>query len=1449
MALFFNFKAQCPKAETLNVMWHPVLPVLAIATVSGSVHVCSEEGDRVDANIVRQHSASTCLAWHPTQKLLCVGWRDGTISWWSAPDTLQKEADPVHERVPIVSAEWAPSGSHFVSADAAGFIVVWRLDTRSRLLTKIKASLGTSVVSSVCFLDKPRIVAQPHDHSKTAAPETVAESSPEDSSLEAADPLLRARVLSDDVVVLVGTEDGKVIILDDVGNKQTLVSAQGIDGSAVRSMLYYTERCELIVGTDQHTLARYHITKHFYLTKLSKVKFRAGSAPSKVSGDGSGLESKPRILWAGRGLICTSASEATLRLWHLDHDVNYELSLADQEDDIIARTRAQSECMSCVCFTPRKRVRGGGPRHGRVVFWQFVGPANDAEQTPSPADWEAFAEIDLELPIADIAWGPGETLLAARMKDAVSILHETVLRRKMSGTIAIVQMSPEMVTIEHLLTHRATTVKSALRIKGLDVYGNLFAVYNEKHLELYEIADDLTVQLIRPTFQADALCVALHSEGVFLAKRDRVELYSLAMARRQVLSFTDAEGGPLLIEVAGEHIVVGTTRGYVKVWHIVAGGQCRPVKTFHLLANLPQTDAKGEVVKREITSVRINHTGTKVSALMKAVIGGVSQPDTLIHVVDLITEKHFMHDFGTTSRFALSHAWDETEPRLLGVETRKFGAGDALPATEDGEDAPSSRVEVTTLFASPTKGLVVQDSFHLQRSLTALIGVALPDLYFYCRFRANEDGTQSDSHVEARRMRDFEGVDMRDANVWKTLLEFSYCLTCADGEEAKNSVKDLGPDAPWHNMAIMCVKTGRLDIADICVSKLQDALAARALREAREEDPSDTDALTACLAIHLGRVDDAERIYRKARRYHLLVKLFMAMGRWDAALSSAERLDRIHLLSVHYEYARYLEQCGEVESAIAQYELSDTHRYEVPRMLFDLNRVPTLEKYVESRKDPELIRWWAQWCERNDAYDEALRCYRDAGDVLSTVRLYCFLQCPQKAADLLRDREDLAGCYHLARQYEESGHMDEALEYFTRARAYRHAIRLAKDLERSLDVMNLALKCSRKPVLLDAAMYFEKKKKPDKAVLLYQRGGETMRAVDLCVTGSLSNELIEIADDLNAETTDSTVYRKLGDVFLQQEQWAYAAKMFVHGRAFDQALKVYAQQNVTLTEELADEMSLGPDATAEQRQELLLNIARVAKHQESYHLACKKFTQAGDKVKAAKALLASGDTQHVIFFAAHSRNTDVFILSANYLQTREWQTEPDIAKSIVSFYTKGKAYESLALFYEAVAVHEVVESRGYDKALAALKEARKALGKIKPSPETLIAELARKTDPVEQFVTARKAMRSDPMRGVRVCHELMEGIGNEEHVLRIGDVFALLSEFHVSKGEMREAKELIEKMRERDVNPQDFMDWQVIRKIYAALGVENPLEQTGDLKHTGEAHEVEVDDDVVDDSD
>lgn len=140
--------------------------------------------------------------------------------------------------------------------------------------------------------------------------------------------------------------------------------------------------------------------------------------------------------------------------------------------------------------------------------------------------------------------------------------------------------------------------------------------------------------------------------------------------------------------------------------------------------------------------------------------------------------------------------------------------------------------------------------------------------------------------------------------------------------------------------------------------------------------------------------------------------------------------------------------------------------------------------------------------------------------------------------------------------------------------------------------------------------------------------------------------------------------------------------------------------------------------------QLLERLGECCANQGSYHLATKKYTQAGNKtqvspaslpllppppivrkcidnslkklaveelaefrssssVQAMKCLLKSGDTEKIVFFAGVSRQRDIYIMAANYLQTLDWRKDPEVMKNIISFYTKGRAMESLAGFYDA----------------------------------------------------------------------------------------------------------------------------------------------------------------------
>jgi len=49
-----------------------------------------------------------------------------------------------------------------------------------------------------------------------------------------------------------------------------------------------------------------------------------------------------------------------------------------------------------------------------------------------------------------------------------------------------------------------------------------------------------------------------------------------------------------------------------------------------------------------------------------------------------------------------------------------------------------------------------------------------------------------------------------------------------------------------------------------------------------------------------------------------------------------------------------------------------------------------------------------------------------------------------QAAAVCNETNDRAACYHVARQYENSGQFEQAISFFSRAQAYGNAVRLCK---------------------------------------------------------------------------------------------------------------------------------------------------------------------------------------------------------------------------------------------------------------------------------------------------------------------------------------------------------------------------------------------------------------------
>merc|ERR1719161_2786134 len=220
---------------------------------------------------------------------------------------------------------------------------------------------------------------------------------------------------------------------------------------------------------------------------------------------------------------------------------------------------------------------------------------------------------------------------------------------------------------------------------------------------------------------------------------------------------------------------------------------------------------------------------------------------------------------------------------------------------------------------------------------------------------------------------------------------------------------------------------------------------------------------------------------------------------------------------------------------------------------------------------------------------------------------------------------------------------------------------------------------------------------------------------------------------------------------MQHQQHEKAVHLLSMSHQYEKAVELCAQhEEVRITEDMAEGMT--PEKNSmdpAKRSEILANIAKLCKKQGSFQLACKKFTQAGDKLKAMKSLLKSGDTEKIIFFAGTARQPEIYVLAGNYLQSLDWHNDPEIMKHIIQFYSKAKAHDKLATFYDACAQVEIDEYRDYEKAGGALREALKYIVKAAGGPpasdmDPRVTSLQSRIAIVDKFAGIRKLGKSDP---------------------------------------------------------------------------------------------------------
>jgi len=1333
----------------------------------------------------------TSIAWHPTHLVLAIGWQNGLITIWYGDNNTTKEDANVHAS-PIINITFNPNGHRMVTTDMKGVVAVWR--NLSLMSSYQKEGPMTHVIFCDLNLEKneekDKEVKEEGEENKDSKEKSRSRRDGKKKPEEEKKEEKKDKKKATQNLFFFGGKGGIVFVADDANHVTEVCKVSG----AVKSLFFYEKTNSMIIITSTLLLVQFRISLSERSQHDKKVKLSTAGNPEQLNS-----------IWVGNALLSTICAENLVRAWHVAKDENYVLTLA-QVDEMNKGDSLLNDKVLCIDYDEKSRILVGGTQGGACVFWKNM---RAGEDSPYDSDqWKCLPTLRMaNEPITQISIGKGSSMMAFKYASGVSVVYETLVAGRLSENMKILQNSSKHVQIylKSDLGQQVMSITNRLNIRWIDCSGKYVLMWTGKKVEIYEVGTDIRdpkMNLMNEFPTDRAVNLWIHKDHTIICQDYGIIVTTLQGQAKQSVSFPESEGPLKGSNKNNNFLVVYTMNNYLRIYDLSR----RELKQVGVTRRFE--DSKGSL--GENIQCNINCDGSKVSILATVKINDNYQTALFIYDVEVDAFHQYLFEEGKTP---LDTTWDQTDKRFFGAIAdfkRKINPD------EDGyeEDKETSGKELHSFFFSSEHGIKKQADYRLGPETEGICALFVP----YCNYIVR---SANDYQIEEKPLKDFSGLDKIDDYTKKAIMNFGYFLSIGNMDEAYRSVKLIQNPLVWENMAQMCVKTKRIDVAETCLGNMRFARGTKLVRESKTHDA--VEPQLAMVAVQLGMIDDARKLYEDCKRYDLLNTMYQAMGEWDKAIQTAEHHDRISLSTTYYRMAKQFEVSKDFEKAIEFYEKSKTHVKEVPRMLMNAGEIDKLENYVLAQNDKELNKYWGHYVESQGLIDDAVTYYKKAEDYADWVRLLIVQGDMNQAIGICEETNDPIACYNLAKQLEQMGKISEAVQMYAKARQSSYAIKLAIENEMDHEIMSLTVNGPRE-VMLKVAHYFEQKGYNEKAIILYIKGRNFKRALDLSMKFKLFDYINKITGEIDSnKDTDPEVLAAVGSHFMEANQPDKAVHLLIASGQHEKALELCLEHNIPINEEMIEKILPKKEnesaADEQKRANLLRTVAKNAKRQGNFGLASHLYMQLGEKLKAAKCLVKQGDTETLIKFAGNARSAEIYILTANYLQNSDWHNNPNLMKKIIEFYTKAKSYQHLAGFYDACASVEVDEYRDYDRASKALEEAIKyATKSTSEDKESKIQMLQQKKHFIDRFTEARQQIESNPQDVLRVCQQLLSNPGAESAV-RAGDVFAQMIELYYHQGDGGSAYKLVQQMQERGIMANRYVDQEMLDNIYNAAGV------------------------------
>ncbi|XP_052759432.1 intraflagellar transport protein 140 homolog isoform X2 [Galleria mellonella] len=1353
MTLYIDTKLTFTDNNVVSTVgsWHPSLPLLAVGSYSqekgGFVTIFHENGlplEGCEWPILLSNQV-TALAWHPTRRLLVVGWDGGELYIWLEYSWARLEAP---HNAALTTVAFSLGGGRLLASDTAGSLSGWQ-SASGAPLTSFHHQLG-DVITHVTFCS-PR----PNSESSIRGLARAAVAGDENAldALAAWRPRTTARIKEgsqpDNHACYAAQDNGVILYIDHTGACSEVLNASGnIIFMGVISNIY------LLVAWESGgalSLTRLFTADDGSLTTDTHVRMAARNGQC--------------IVLAGNYNVAVITGDNLIRVW--DSETGDNDALPNEKEEI-----ATGDIFTSINYCNLSDTLCCGTSQGHLYLWR-----RDHRN-----QWKLISSTTVKGTVKEVSWGSEglmNPLLYVNCITSAYILREQPVSWGYSPNVWMVQKSANELAICNK-NNFTSTINTSVTVRAFAFKDQYVALGDGKEVQIWMCSKDneINFSLIR-TFSWKTDVLIIYNDILVGVVNPHIECYTITGNSLGILPSTEGEGEPIGITNTSRFIVIATMDGTLKLAEITKKGLRMPYPPKNCYQMIEDF---GEVMRASV-----NSTGRYICL---SIANAGLAPDPRLYLWDVandVISNTLVSNENSTPPYQsvpIAILWDNNDSRLVAVHMR------------------SADIDRIHLF------ICHEGKLYEYKNWCSSSEVNFTTDFMLCSLYTPHLIILSQQNLKKILMREFEDIPDYDPSNIRQVLDFLYYMTTGHLEKAVvigSSISGGKNTVIWDSLAKECVSRKRPDVGAVCLSKMGNIKGALMLRKAMNADDIDDSCKIGILAVNLDMIDEAESLFREAERPDLITRLISAKeGGLNDITNGANEGENILLIkSAQHKLAKVLWSNGETGAALKLFEAAGTLVPHVPRNLIAQGQAPILAQYVSKSNDVSLITWWGHYLESIGDLDGALEAYARANDFGEQTRLLCHMDRIDEAEKLCHMNS--SSLYQMARYLEmQPDKTENAVKMYIKCGAISSAIRVAAEAS----AWNLVWRAGSvsSTHALHAASILENAGQNEQAITLYQKAGKPHMALKLAVSSGDTNAMIAAVESLG-DRVDPEVAHTLASHLKKADHHSHAAALLATAGNYEEALDIMEQSSAPLSEELSERLA-APAGTSG-RDALLRRLADVLGARGLYHQAAKRLAHAGDKACAMRWLMRSGDVDRIAVFAAAARDRGAQLMAADYLRRRaDWRARPDLARHILHFYTRARAYGKLAAFYADCAKMEVDEYDNYEKALEALKEAAKCLAKSSdPESGAQTVAIQEQSTLVKRFLDVKKTLEAGEINtGVTSGQQLLRALSGRSGLITEVKVLKLLLQFaatHPDATKFEEQLRALQKRPEEENNSTD----------------------------------------------